>query len=78
VRFADGSVEDADIVVYCTGYKVTFPFFDPGLIAAPDNDLPLYRTGRLRRLLARAAARRRAGAAGRVRAACRSPGSPFV
>jgi dimethylaniline monooxygenase (N-oxide forming) len=43
VRFADGSVEDVDIVVYCTGYKVTFPFFDPGLIAAPDNDLPLYR-----------------------------------
>jgi dimethylaniline monooxygenase (N-oxide forming) len=43
VRFADGSVEDVDLVVYCTGYKVTFPFFDPALIAAPDNDLPLYR-----------------------------------
>jgi dimethylaniline monooxygenase (N-oxide forming) len=43
VRFADGSVEEADIVVYCTGYKVTFPFFDPGFISAPDNDLPLFR-----------------------------------
>jgi dimethylaniline monooxygenase (N-oxide forming) len=43
VRFADGSEVDADIVVYCTGYKVTFPFFDPGLIAAPGNDLPLFR-----------------------------------
>lgn len=43
IRFADGTVEKADIVVYCTGYKVTFPFFDPDLIAAPDNDLPLYR-----------------------------------
>jgi hypothetical protein len=31
------------VVVYCTGYKVTFPFLDPGLIAAPDNDLPLFR-----------------------------------
>jgi len=43
VVFADGSEVEADVVVYCTGYKVTFPFFDPGLIAAPDNDLPLFR-----------------------------------
>jgi cation diffusion facilitator CzcD-associated flavoprotein CzcO len=43
VRFADGSEVEADIVVYCTGYKVTFPFLDPGLIAAPGNDLPLFR-----------------------------------
>jgi dimethylaniline monooxygenase (N-oxide forming) len=43
VVFVDGSEEPADIVVYCTGYKVSFPFFDPGLISAPDNDLPLYR-----------------------------------
>jgi cation diffusion facilitator CzcD-associated flavoprotein CzcO len=43
VAFADGSEVEADIVVYCTGYKVTFPFFDPALISAPDNDLPLFR-----------------------------------
>src|SRR5215217_5272115 len=43
VRFADGSAVDADIVVYCTGYKVTFPFLDPDLISAPGNDLPLFR-----------------------------------
>jgi hypothetical protein len=43
VVFADGSEERADIVVYCTGYKVSFPFFDPGFVSAPDNDLPLYR-----------------------------------
>jgi hypothetical protein len=43
VRFADGSEVEADIVVYCTGYKVTFPFFEPGLISAPGNDLPLFR-----------------------------------
>jgi cation diffusion facilitator CzcD-associated flavoprotein CzcO len=43
VRFADGTEVQADIVVYCTGYKVTFPFFDEDLIAAPDNDLPLFR-----------------------------------
>ncbi len=43
VVFADGTEVDADIVVYCTGYKVTFPFFDTGVIFAPDNDLPLFR-----------------------------------
>jgi cation diffusion facilitator CzcD-associated flavoprotein CzcO len=43
VVFADGSEEQADIVVYCTGYKVSFPFFDEGFVSAPDNDLPLYR-----------------------------------
>ena len=43
VVFTDGSEVEADVVVYCTGYKVTFPFFDPGLIAAPDNDMPLFR-----------------------------------
>jgi hypothetical protein len=43
VRFADGSEEEIDLVVYCTGYKITFPFFDPDLISAEDNRLPLYR-----------------------------------
>jgi dimethylaniline monooxygenase (N-oxide forming) len=43
VVFADGSEVEADVVVYCTGYKVTFPFFDEDFISAPDNDLPLFR-----------------------------------
>lgn len=43
VRFADGTEEEVDLVVYCTGYKVTFPFFDPALISAEGNRLPLYR-----------------------------------
>jgi dimethylaniline monooxygenase (N-oxide forming) len=43
VRFEDGSEEEIDLVVYCTGYKITFPFFDPGFVSAPDNRLPLYR-----------------------------------
>ena len=42
VRFTDGSAEQADVVVYCTGYKVTFPFFDPAFVSATDNDLPLF------------------------------------
>jgi dimethylaniline monooxygenase (N-oxide forming) len=43
VRFVDGSEEEIDLVVYCTGYRMTFPFFDPGVFAAPDNRMPLYR-----------------------------------
>src|SRR3954452_13664512 len=43
VRFVDGSEEEIDLVVYCTGYKMTFPFFRPEVLSAPDNRLPLYR-----------------------------------
>ncbi|HEX5984434.1 MAG TPA: NAD(P)-binding domain-containing protein [Solirubrobacterales bacterium] len=43
VRFVDGSEEEIDLVVYCTGYKISFPFFDPKVFSAPDNRLPLYR-----------------------------------
>ena len=43
VRFVDGSEEEVDMVVYCTGYKITFPFFAPEVFAARDNRLPLYR-----------------------------------
>ncbi|HET9719124.1 MAG TPA: NAD(P)-binding domain-containing protein, partial [Solirubrobacteraceae bacterium] len=43
VVFADGSSEPVDVIVWCTGYRVTFPFFEESFIAAPDNDLPLFR-----------------------------------
>jgi hypothetical protein len=43
VRFEDGTAEDVDVIIWCTGYKVTFPFFAENFISAPDNDLPLYR-----------------------------------
>jgi dimethylaniline monooxygenase (N-oxide forming) len=43
VRFVDGTEEEIDLVIYCTGYKITFPFFDPEVLSAPDNRLPLYR-----------------------------------
>ena len=43
VRFVDGTTERIDRIVYCTGYKITFPFFSPELLEAPRNRLPLYR-----------------------------------
>ncbi len=43
VRFADGSTVEADVVVYCTGYKVTFPFLDETVVRTQDNHIDLYR-----------------------------------
>jgi cation diffusion facilitator CzcD-associated flavoprotein CzcO len=43
VRFADGSEEEIDLVIYCTGYEIAFPFLDERIFAARDNRLPLYR-----------------------------------
>jgi dimethylaniline monooxygenase (N-oxide forming) len=43
VRYTDGSEQEADLIVYCTGYKISFPFFNEGLIEAPENRLVLYK-----------------------------------
>ena len=43
VEFVDGSRQDIDVMIYCTGYNVTFPFFAPDFISATDNELPLFR-----------------------------------
>jgi hypothetical protein len=43
VVFADGSRAEADVVVYCTGYKITFPFLDDTVVGAVDNHIDLYR-----------------------------------
>jgi hypothetical protein len=43
VRFADGTSSDFDVIVYATGYNITFPFFDPGFISAPDNHIRLFK-----------------------------------
>ena len=43
VRFADGSVEHVDAVIYATGYNVTFPFLGKDIIEVKDNHLPLFK-----------------------------------
>ena len=43
VVFLDGTRATADLIVWATGYKVSFPFLDPALVAAADNDLPLWK-----------------------------------
>jgi len=43
VEFVDGTSEELDLIVYCTGYKITFPFFDSDVVDTTDNRVPLYR-----------------------------------
>ncbi|MDG4664593.1 NAD(P)-binding domain-containing protein [Mycobacterium sp. 236(2023)] len=43
VHFIDGTSSDFDVIVYATGYNITFPFFDPDFISAPGNTLRLYK-----------------------------------
>ena len=42
VHFTDGSVELIDTIVYCTGYKITFPFLDTAVIDSVDNEISLF------------------------------------
>ncbi|MFZ1991567.1 MAG: NAD(P)-binding domain-containing protein [Alphaproteobacteria bacterium] len=43
VVFADGSKVEADVVIYCTGYRISFPFFDRAFFSTTDNDVALWR-----------------------------------
>ena len=43
VHFADGTAADFDVIIYATGYNITFPFFDPDFISAPGNRIRLYK-----------------------------------
>jgi dimethylaniline monooxygenase (N-oxide forming) len=43
VFFVDGTAAEVDTVVYCTGYKVSFPFLDERIVRAEDNHIDLYR-----------------------------------
>jgi len=43
VRFADGSREPVDVVIYCTGYKISFPFLNEITIGIDGKQIPLYR-----------------------------------
>lgn len=43
VVFTDGSRAKADLIVWATGYKVSFPFLDPALVSPTNNDFPLWK-----------------------------------
>lgn len=43
VLFADGTCEQIDRIIYCTGYDIDFPFFSSELIKIEDNKFPLFK-----------------------------------
>jgi cation diffusion facilitator CzcD-associated flavoprotein CzcO len=43
VHFADGTAEEIDAVVYCTGYRISLPFLDEDTSPVRDDEVSLYR-----------------------------------
>ncbi|UJW30086.1 NAD(P)-binding domain-containing protein [Saccharothrix sp. AJ9571] len=43
VHFTDGTSAEFDVIIYATGYNISFPFFDPEFLSAPGNRFPLYK-----------------------------------
>jgi NADPH-dependent 2,4-dienoyl-CoA reductase/sulfur reductase-like enzyme len=43
VHFTDGSSVEADAIVYCTGFHMSFPFLADGCPMGPDGPVELYR-----------------------------------
>jgi thioredoxin reductase len=43
VHFQDGTSEEFDVVIYATGYNITFPFFDEDFVSARENHIRLYK-----------------------------------
>ena len=43
VRFTDGSVERVDRIIWCTGYRISFPFLPEDLVSTQDNEVRLYK-----------------------------------
>ena len=42
-HFTDGTSAEVDVVIYCTGYRISFPFLDEAVVAPTDNRVALYR-----------------------------------
>jgi hypothetical protein len=42
MRFIDGCEEEVDLIIWCTGYKISFPFFDASFLTVKDNYMPLW------------------------------------
>ena len=43
VVFRDGSREDIDAIIWATGYRISFPFFDDADLTPNDNAFPLFK-----------------------------------
>jgi cation diffusion facilitator CzcD-associated flavoprotein CzcO len=43
IRFTDGTASGADLLIYATGYRITFPFLPGDVVSVKDNQVLLYR-----------------------------------
>jgi Predicted flavoprotein involved in K+ transport len=43
VRFQDGTLEEVDTIVWCTGFRFSFPFLPPGLTPVMTGPMTLFR-----------------------------------
>ena len=43
MHFVDGTSQAIDTIVWCTGYRITFPFLAGEVMDAEDNHVPLFR-----------------------------------
>jgi dimethylaniline monooxygenase (N-oxide forming) len=43
VHFVDGTSAAIDTIVWCTGYRISFPFLSSDVVDATDNRIALYR-----------------------------------
>ncbi len=43
MHFVDGTSQAIDTIVWCTGYRITFPFLASEVMDAEDNHVPLFR-----------------------------------
>jgi dimethylaniline monooxygenase (N-oxide forming) len=43
VHFTDGTSVEIDTIVWCTGYRITFPFLERDVMEVKGNRVPLYR-----------------------------------
>ena len=39
ITFDDGSKEEIDVIIYATGYKISFPFFSDSFLKVKNNDI---------------------------------------
>ncbi len=42
-HFVDGTSAPIDTIVWCTGYRISFPFLDSSVMGTAGNHVPLYR-----------------------------------
>ncbi|MDH5423189.1 MAG: NAD(P)-binding domain-containing protein, partial [Acidimicrobiia bacterium] len=44
VHFVDGTSAEVDVIIFATGYQITFPFLDSSIIDPTDNQVELYQS----------------------------------